>query len=241
MSELSVDRIKSRIGNAARPNRFSTYFFCPPLGISVDAILCKSATMPGKTFETTPFSTYGVVDTMPQQVAYDATATFSFMCDNSFAEKQVFESWFNFIYGSVSEGNDATYKPKFSYQNEYLGQLHVNHLRSDGSVSDASILHDAFPVAITAQQLDYDSTDVILQQEVQFAFRYYTTKYNDLPEPTVLESLLNTGRQVLDVAGDVASVIDRFGGDGSSLRETVRSAGTTIDSASSTLGRLGLP
>jgi len=241
MSELSVDKIKSRIGNAARPNRFSTYFFCPPLGISVDAILCKTASMPGKTFETTSFSTYGVVDTMPQQVAYDATATFSFMCDNSFAEKQVFETWFNFIYGSVSEGNDATYKPKFSYQSEYLGQVHVNHLRSDGSVSHASILHDAFPVAITSQQLDYDNNNTVLLQEVQFAFRYYTTKYNDLPEPSLIETIFNTGRQILDVAGDVASVVDSLGGDGGSIRETVRSAGTTIDAASSTLGRLGLP
>lgn len=245
MSDLSINKIKARIGNAARPNRFSVYFFCPKLGISVEGVLCKSVQLPGKQIEAAPFSTYGVLDSMPTSLGYDGQrASFTFMCDNSFADKQVFESWLNYIFGGTIEGNDQSYKPTFSYQEEYTGQVHINHFRNNGDISHTVILHDAFPVQVNPQQLDYDSTDSVLSMDLQFAFRYTTADYKPAPQRIGLDGLLNTGRQILDVAGDVASLVDTFGGDGSSLRKVIQKTGGVIDSASSssrTLGNLGLP
>lgn len=247
MSDLSINKIKARIGNAARPNKFSVYFFCPKLGISVEGVLCKAVQLPGKQIEATAFSTYGVLDSMPTSLSYDGQrASFTFMCDNSFADKQIFETWLNYIFGGAtgSEGNDQSYKPTFSYQEEYTGQVHVNHFRPNGDISHTVILHDAFPVQLNPQQLDYDSIDQVLTMDSQFAFRYTTTDYKPAPQRIGLDGLLNTGRQILDVAGDVASVVDTFGGDGSSLRRRIQSASGTIDSAGSlsrTLSNLGLP
>lgn len=240
MADMSIDTIKSRLSNGARPNRFAVYFFCPPLGISIDSVLCKSANLPGKQIEVTPWSAYGVADSMPTNLGYDSQkSSFTFLCDQSFAEKQVFESWLSFIHGGTVKGNEQSYKPLFSYMNEYLGEIHVNHLRTDGSISHTVTLKDVFPVALQPQQLDYTNEGVILEVQVEFAFRYFTTEYKDLPQLSLFDRVLNTGGQILDVAGDVASVVDRFGGDGSGIRGGIQKVGGVIDSANSTKRMLG--
>lgn len=240
MADMSIDTLKGRLNNGARPNRFAVYFFCPPLGISIDSVLCKAASLPGKQIEVTPWSSYGVNDSMPTNLGYDSqSSSFTFLCDQSFAEKQVFESWISFIHGGTVKGNDQSYKPLFSYMSEYLGEIHVNHLRNDGSVSHTVVLKDVFPIALQPQELNYESEGVILEMQVDFAFRYFTTEYKDLPELGIFDQILNTGRQILDVAGDVASVVDRFGGDGSGIRGGIQKVGGVIDSASSTKRMLG--
>lgn len=241
MSELSIDKFKSRFDNGARGNRFSTHFMCPKLGINIEGILCKTASLPGKQLEVTDWSAYGSTSAMPTQISHDTNrATFSFLCDSSFSEKQIIEKWLSFIYGATPDGQadpDASYRPKFSYQNEYTGEVDIRQYRMNGGEADSASshivkLHDAFPISYEAQTMDYDQVDQILLFTVTFSFRYTTTIYKPAPAPSGLRNLVNSGRSILDIGADVADLADIFGGNGSSIRKTVHKASTVVNSIS---------
>lgn len=245
MAELSIEKFKSRFDNGARANRFGTHFMCPKLGINVEGVLCKNASLPGRQLDVTDWSAYGPTNAYPTNVSHDGQrATFTFLCDSSFAEKQVFESWMTFIYGVTPDGSFDHTNPKMQYMVDYAGQVNVMHYRNNAESADASTkvvtLHDAFPVDMNAQAMDYDSVDTVLQMTIIFAFRHFTTEYKEIPEPTALQSFINTGRQVLDIATDVASIGSTLGIPGADrVRRVANSANTATGAVSKIESTLG--
>lgn len=216
MAELSIDKFKSRFDNGARPNRFSTQFLCPKLGINVEGVLCKSAVLPGRQLEVEDWSAYGPTQAFPTNVTHDGQrATFTFLCDTSFIEKQIFEVWQTFIYGNDPTPQFNHNQPKMSYMIDYTGEVQVRHYRNNtNSADDATkivTLHEAFPIDVQAQALDYDSESQILLMSVVFAFRHFTTEYKQLPPPSDVDRAINTVRQIADIATDIASIGSTFG------------------------------
>ena len=108
MSNLRIDKLKYNFDQGARPNRYAVDIRCAALGIQMEAIRCVSATLPGKQLETSEASEYGPARKMPYGVTMDGgEASFTFLCDSSFADRFLIETWQSFIYGQDDLENEV--------------------------------------------------------------------------------------------------------------------------------------
>jgi hypothetical protein len=96
----------------------------------------ESCTLPGREIETTRFSEYGAERTMPIGTVDDGgTIDFTFICDQSFADRLIIEAWQSMVYsggimsagGTITEdmiadgGEDGNAKVGDSYEGEHFG------------------------------------------------------------------------------------------------------------------------
>ena len=204
---LSIDKLKYNFNQGARTNRFAVNLRCPTLEISLDAIRCINATLPGRLIETSEASEYGPPRKMPYGVSMDnGEASFTFLCDSSFADRFLIESWQGFIFGLDDLSNpEFVNQPTFSYYNEYIGEVEIQQLTNDDKDALVYKLHDAYPVSFSAQELSYETTDDIMRFECTFAFRTFTTEYRN---PISLSGL-NRGSRALSAFNDLLGVFGK--------------------------------
>ena len=80
-----IDRFVSNFDTGARANRFQADFF-GPMGLSLEGLRCDTASLPGRTIESTPWSEYGQKRQMPNAVNDGGETIFTFNCDQAFAD-----------------------------------------------------------------------------------------------------------------------------------------------------------
>jgi len=201
VSNLRIDNLKYNFDQGARANRYVVNLLCPKLGIQLEALRCVNATLPGKQLETSEASEYGPARKMPFNVVMDGgEASFTFLCDSSFSDRFLIESWQGFIFGQ-DDSADSTFlrNPQFSYYNDYIGTVEIQTLTHNDKRSLVYKLEDAYPVSFTAQELSYETTDEIMKFECTFAFRSFTTEYKN---PNSLSGL-NRGARALGIFNDI--------------------------------------
>ena len=201
MSDLRIDKLKYNFDQGARTNRFVVDISCSQLGINLDALRCINATLPGKQLETSEASEYGVSRKMPYNVSMDGgEASFTFLCDSSFADRFLIENWQGFIFGQNDLTNsDFLRLPQFSYYNEYKGEVKIQQITMNNKPSLVYKLEDAYPISFSAQELSYETTDDIMRFECTFAFRSFTTDYKN---PNAITGL-NRGARALGIFNDL--------------------------------------
>lgn len=201
MSNLRIDKLKYNFDQGARPNRYAVDIRCAALGIQMEAIRCVSATLPGKQLETSEASEYGPARKMPYGVTMDGgEASFTFLCDSSFADRFLIETWQSFIYGQDDLENEVLLQlPQFSYYQDYVGQVEIATLTQQDKKSLVYKLHEAYPISFSAQELSYEQTDELLRFECTFAFRSFTTEYRN---PGAISGL-NRGARALGLFNDL--------------------------------------
>lgn len=201
MSNLRIDKLKYNFDQGARANRYAVDLRCDKLGIQMEAIRCVNATLPGKQLETSEVSEYGPARKMPYGVTMDGgEASFTFLCDSSFTDRFLIETWQSFIYGQ-DDLNDESFLqlPQFSYYQDYVGQVEIVTLTQQDKKSLVYKLHEAYPISFSAQELSYEQTDELLRFECTFAFRSFTTEYRN---PNSLSGL-NRGARALGIFNDI--------------------------------------
>ena len=101
-----IDRFVSNFDTGARANRFQADFF-GPMGLSLEGLRCDTASLPGRTIETTPWSEYGQKRQMPNAVNDGGETAFTFNCDQAFADRLIIEAWQSLVYtaGDISSAS----------------------------------------------------------------------------------------------------------------------------------------
>lgn len=236
MSELVIDKLKSNFDQGARGNRFGTHFMCPKLGINLDGVRCKTASLPGRQLETVDWSAYGATHTFPTQVNHDGQrASFTFLCDSTFADRFILEAWQLFILGDEDLSGAGASHPRYAYQMDYIGQVDVFQFNMESDKALIVHLHDAFPISIQTQQMDYGDNDTIMEITVEFAFRYFTSEFTKIESSEVkggIMGLINSGRKGLEILGDIAQVAGRFSPEADRFFRRVAKLEGSIDRAS---------
>ena len=217
----NIDDLKYNFDQGARANRFHVEFQLPTAFGGGDAgrnmgLRVESCELPGREIETKEWSEYGQTRLMPTgKVMGGGTTTMSFICDQSFADRLILETWNEMVYTTKDEGTIE--HPVFAYYEDYIGSIEIQQLRSDSKATTSRddskgialtyTLHEAYPVSFEAQTLDAASAD-ILKFSVTFAYRNWSSEYN---EKHHTRSFLNKGRGILDALLSGTNLLSRFG------------------------------
>ena len=135
------------------------------------SILAESASLPGRNFITSEQKLYGTLRKLPYGVVYD-DIDITFICTNSMMERTFFNIWHNYIMAP-----DSQY---MEYYQDYIGEIQITKINNDGfGAGGANLfskvateaknlvvdelntytLHEAYPIAIRAQDLSYNDED----------------------------------------------------------------------------------
>jgi len=146
-------------------------------------LFCDEAQLPGIEFATKSFHVYGPGFERPQAVSYNGEVRLSFIVDQDFLIRQVFEKWMHSIIKPMSYTFE--YPDVFMTSGIVITQLkYTGEDLTDGNdVGVYSVrLLEAFPKSIAAMSLGYGS-NAIHRLNVTFAFRNWIPFYGDGDPP----------------------------------------------------------
>ena len=161
------------IGGGARPNQFRVDLTFPSfvtagtlVGLNAQ-FMCKAAQLPQATIDNTQVFYRG------RQVNFAGERTFapwtiSVYNDTTFAVRNALEKWSDGIMNhSQTNGRTNT--------SDYQVDLLVTQLDRNGAPIKSYTFRDAYPTAISAIQLDYDTNNVIEMFDVEWTYNYWTS------------------------------------------------------------------
>lgn len=287
----TVDELKYSFDVGARANRYDVRFFLPNMFTSnkrtIDfskddpsdkhgqvgvvakrpktnmmGIRCESASLPGRSVDTTSWSELGAERQMPTGTVDDGgTIDFTFLCDQSFADRLIIEAWLSLIYSGSPTRNhmdnrpDAlkdinikdTYKnhsfyanqefPHLNWYDDYKSTIQVIQHRIDRKDSEDTKRNALEYTLVDAYPISFDSQDLgmgeegIMKFSCTFAYRYWESKYVPAPK----RSFLNKGRVLLDALLDGSNLLSRFGKEGK-VRKTLNNLDTRTSQISNIFG-----
>jgi len=287
----TVDELKYSFDVGARANRYDVRFFLPNMFTSnkrtIDfskddpsdkhgqvgvvakrpktnmmGIRCESASLPGRSVDTTSWSELGAERQMPTGTVDDGgTIDFTFLCDQSFADRLIIEAWLSLIYSGSPTRNHMDNRPdalkdiniKESYKNnsfyanqefphlnwydDYKSTIQVIQHRIDRKDSEDTKRNALEYTLVDAYPISFDSQDLgmgeegIMKFSCTFAYRYWESKYVPAPK----RSFLNKGRVLLDALLDGSNLLSRFGKEGK-VRKTLNNLDTRTSQISNIFG-----
>ena len=188
---MHINRFIANIDNMARQNQFEVNIFCPEIGLAMRGLRVKTAALPGRSFETTPFGEIpsGAKKQYPNSVTYSQDVTLTFILDSTMGDKIKMELWQESMYM-------ADYAMR--YPDNYEGEVHIKQLDRGGNVIYEVTLHRAFPQSIANSILDMESS-AVQTFDVTFAYRTWSSNY-DTPEG-IFGSILNRAKRKIISAG----------------------------------------
>ena len=189
---MKISRFMGHIDAMARQNRFEAEIFMPKLDIRMRGMRVSKAAMPGRKVITETYSEIPAGPTRKylKQVEYNQDITLTFLGDSTLEDRQVIELWLDYMY-------DSSYGMKYQYaDNSYLGTVILRQLdRADMPIYEVELI-DAFPETLSGLSLD-SSSSAIQTFDVTFGYRYWTSKYENEPENTILGALFKkAGRKL---------------------------------------------
>ena len=220
-NSTTIDELKYNFDVGARANRFDVHFLLPKVfGDQAEGkymgIRVESCSLPGRVIETKDWSEYGAKRKMPTgEIDDGGTIDFTFICDQSFADRAVIEGWQQMIF-ATGEGTGSIEHPTLAWYDDYIGTVKIYQHRIDKRDSEDSkrnaleyTLKEAYPVSFEAQSLSMKSNE-IMTFTCKIAYRNWESKYIDAPK----RSALNKGRVILDALLGGSNLLSRFGKEG---------------------------
>ena len=166
--QKSISDFVAHVGSnkLASPTRYWVEFQSGS-GSSMDDLVmyCKTAQMPGRSYQTVEQRQINVPFKIPYVAAYE-DINFTFTLSEDLKERKFFEEWQATIYNEDS----AT----MNYYDEYKGQCRVAQLDKEGNPTYTIMMRDAYPVALSSVDYAYDNTNQLQQMTVTMAYRYWT-------------------------------------------------------------------
>ena len=161
------------IGGGARPNQFRVDLTFPSY-VTLGAIaglqgqfLCKATTLPTSTVENIAMQYRGRQINLAGERTFEQW-TVTIYNDTSFNIRNAFEIWSNGIQ------NNATTEGRTNPR-DYQVDMAVNQLDRNGAQVKTYKFVDAYPIAIGAIGLDYETTNQIETFDVTFQYNYWTS------------------------------------------------------------------
>lgn len=162
------------------------------------AMLCHTAVIPGRNFNTSAISTHGPIRKVPHAVVYDDFQC-SFYCTNDgLFPRGLFTEWQNAIISTETH--------RVNYFDQYVSDIEIEQFDSSGKVIYAVKLIDAYPIIVSPMALSWGQKDSVSSLDVTFAYRRWNT--NPIPlSPFGNNLAVNSLYPNLDIAG----ALDDFG------------------------------
>ena len=130
------------------------------------SLRCEAATIPGRSFSTTPYRYYGPARNMPYEPIYAGEINLTYLISRNMQERLFFEKWMQI----VCNPNDY----KFAYYNDYTTNMVISVLGKDDSLLHEVLVEEVYPKAIGDIQLGYDKDNEVMRQDITLSFRKYT-------------------------------------------------------------------
>lgn len=170
---ISAFKSNGLVYGGARPSLFNV-FLSVPGGLGIDNVsvdkfrfVCKSAELPESTIAQIEIPYFGRRIKVAGERSF-ADWGVTVMNDEDFAVRAMFETWSNAMNRMVSNVRD----PNVS-QEQYKTDLEVIQYGKDGSEIRSYMLVGAFPTAIGAIALNWESANAVEEFSVNFAYDYW--------------------------------------------------------------------
>lgn len=170
---ISAFKSNGLVYGGARPSLFNV-FLSVPGGLGIDNVsvdkfrfVCKTAELPESTIAQIEIPYFGRRIKVAGERSF-ADWSVSVMNDEDFAVRAMFETWSNAMNRMVSNVRD----PNVS-QEQYKTDLEVIQYGKDGSEIRSYMLVGAFPTAIGAISLNWESANAVEEFSVSFAYDYW--------------------------------------------------------------------
>ena len=192
---MKINRFMGHIDTMARQNRFEVDIFCPAIELRLRALRCRNAVLPGKNMTVEP---YGEISSGPVRqylkgVEYVQDIVLTFICDNTFEDKQGIEAWQQYMYGDdYSLRYPLGFKSDTQLNPGYAGTVIIRQMdRGDNVIYEVELV-EAFPQSIAAQSLDMSSSD-IQTFDVTFGYRTWTSRFENEAAGSILGAMFQQG------------------------------------------------
>ena len=168
MAILGVDDFKSKLrGGGARPNLFRATVNFPGYAggdVELTSFLCKAAQLPASVMNVIEVPFRG----RQLKIAGDRTFetwTATILNDTDFTIRNSMERWMNGINSHAA--NTGLTNPV-----DYQADLVVEQLDRDESILKTYNFRGAFPINVSAIDLNYETVDTVEEFTVEFAVQY---------------------------------------------------------------------
>lgn len=163
---ITLNEFKSKVQDAARPNRFLLLFSSPKGGADSETLsyLTKGAQIPGRTIGDIELNWQG----MKAKIAGDPTFddfTVTMIGDYDFKARNTLEDWLKFIADQLTNER--------SHQGEYKVDANVQQLGRKGEVLAEWKLIGFYPKTMDQIDLSMENNDQAAEFGVTFAYDYY--------------------------------------------------------------------
>lgn len=155
----------------ARPARFDVSIPIPlALGFYISdarklTLRCENATIPGRMMETTVKKLGSApIEKFPYHSSYD-DVTLDFIVSGDMSEKIFFDAWLELI--------NPTTDYNFQYKSNYAVDISINQYDLKNKLTYASVMHEAFPIAVNQMDLNWSNTDSYHRLSVVFAYKHW--------------------------------------------------------------------
>jgi len=166
----AVSNIKSLSFEYSRPNKYVVQIFVGATNVPLSNVLsdeilslsCQNAVFPDKNF-TTVDDRRG--NPHKVKIPYDvdhSDVTFTFQINSLMTERDVIESWMNYIYDEKTES--------FALSGNYVTDIHVIQFNQARVPVKHIKLIDAYPISMSEIALGYDMNDQISTFSVTFTY-----------------------------------------------------------------------
>ena len=169
MAILGVDDFKSKLrGGGARPNLFRATVNFPGYAggdVELTSFLCKAAQLPASAMNVIEVPFRG----RQLKIAGDRTFetwTATILNDTDFTIRNSMERWMNGI--NSHQANTGLTNPV-----DYQADLVVEQLDRDESILKTYNFRGAFPINVSAIDLNYETVDTVEEFTVEFAVQYW--------------------------------------------------------------------
>lgn len=132
-------------------------------------IRCDSATIPGRSFSTTPYRLYGPARNMPYEQIYSGELNLSVVLSADLRERAFFETWMSLI------SSPSNYK--FAYYEDYISNMEISVITKNDFATHKFIVEEVYPKALGDIQLGYEKDNEVMRQDITLSFRKYTAQY----------------------------------------------------------------
>lgn len=140
-----------------------------PQDIRQIMIRCDSATIPGRSFSTTPYRLYGPARNMPYEQIYTGELNLSVILSADLRERTFFEMWMSLISSSSNY--------KFAYYEDYITNMEISVITKNDFATHKFIVEEVYPKTLGDIQIGYEKDNEIMKQDITLSFRKYTAQY----------------------------------------------------------------
>lgn len=208
-STISIPRLLYQaLGDGARSNRYDVLITLKDNASGLNernvGMLCKAASFPGRTHDVIDFVYKGRSIPIRGQSAYEQEWSCTFYLTEDHALRDEFATWIESldeVHNYVSSSYAAPMRS--SSHNGYTREIKIYQQNyADTGATAEYTLHNAFPKAVEAVDLNGSEATNILEFRVTFAYSHYTIQTLDPSTSTLVDKAMTALGSGLTAAAD---------------------------------------